>query len=76
MMSGNFNGWQDARSQKMFTGTPSQLLDAPRPLFVDGAKKKEEKSAARNVGRPKPVIPAGAKPLGRPSGKVYGLGLH
>lgn len=76
MMSGNFNGWQDTRSQKMFTGTPSQLLDAPRPLFVDGAKKEEEESAARDVRRPKPVIPAGAKPPGRPNGKVYGLGLH
>ena len=76
MMSGNLNVWQDVRSQKMFTGTPSQLLDAARPLFVDGAKKKEEDSAARDVRRPKPVIPADAKPIGRSSGKIYGLGLH
>ncbi|KAH6363962.1 hypothetical protein HBI34_166650 [Parastagonospora nodorum] len=76
MMSGNFDGWPDARSQKVFTGTPSQLLNAPMPLFVDGTKKIEKDGAAGDVRRPKPVVLASVKPSDRPNGQVHGLGLR
>jgi hypothetical protein len=44
--SENGDSWRDTRSRLFFIGTPSQLLDAPRPLFVDGRKRKVKDDGA------------------------------
>jgi hypothetical protein len=56
------------KSQLTFTGTPSQLLVAPRPLFAPGNGMEKEKAI--------PARPRSAEPLGRLSGMGYGLGLR
>jgi hypothetical protein len=56
------------KAQLTFTGTPSQLMDAPKPLFA------QESGVER--GRVRPARPRSAEPLGRLSGMGYGLGLR
>ncbi|KAH7070096.1 hypothetical protein FB567DRAFT_220188 [Paraphoma chrysanthemicola] len=74
MTFGSVSGWLDksiiSRPQPVFTGTPSQLLDAPRPLFArDGGGRMA-------IIPPMPARPTSAEPLGRLSGMGYGLGMR
>ncbi|KAH8711925.1 hypothetical protein GQ44DRAFT_776469 [Phaeosphaeriaceae sp. PMI808] len=86
MTFGSVDGWLDrstiGRPQPTFMGTPSQLLDAPKPLFTkdqakgramaDGAAPWVEKG---RISPPRPMRPISAEPLGRLSGMGYGLGM-
>jgi hypothetical protein len=77
-------GWLDrntvVRPKTGFTGTESQMRDAPRPLFAGqkdgsggdglGVRWKE------NISLPRPVRPRSAAPLGQLSGMGFGLGMR
>jgi hypothetical protein len=74
MTFGSVSGWLDkstiSRPQPAFTGTPSQMLDAPRPLFA------RANEGNRAISPPRPLRPESAEPLGRLSGMAFGLGMR
>ncbi|KAH7069600.1 hypothetical protein BKA63DRAFT_85524 [Paraphoma chrysanthemicola] len=74
MTFGSVSGWLDksiiSRPQPAFTGTPSQLLDAPKPLFARNG------GGRMAISPPMPARPTSAEPLGRLSGMGYGLGMR
>lgn len=82
MTFGSVTGWLDksiiGRPQPAFTGTPSQMLDAPMPLFATEQSRADDRvpwMGNRGISPPRPVRPLGAEPLGRLSGMGYGLGM-
>ncbi|KAF2825134.1 hypothetical protein CC86DRAFT_407367 [Ophiobolus disseminans] len=83
----SITGWLDkstiGRPQPAFVGTPSQLLDAPQPLFARNQERVDDKAPwtgsegrSRDISPPRPVRPLDAEPLGRLSGMGYGLGMR
>ena len=82
MTFGSVTGWLDkstiGRPQPAFMGTPSQLLDAPRPLFAGRVDADDSapwsRGRSRGVSPPRPA--RGAEPLGRLSGMGFGLGMR
>lgn len=81
MTFGSVGGWLDKTTigkpipVPAFTGTPSQLLDAPKPLFAKPANASDENWIEKPIiSPPRPARPGSAEPLGRLSGMGYGLG--
>lgn len=81
MTFGSVSGWLDKAAigrppAPAFTGTPSQLLDAPKPLFAKEQKGSTEASWRGDISPPRPARPGSAEPLGRLSGMGFGLGMR
>lgn len=81
MTFGSVSGWLDKAAigrppPPVFTGTPSQLLDAPKPLFAKEQQVNTEASWKGDISPPRPARPGSAEPLGRLSGMGYGLGMR
>lgn len=79
MTFGTVSGWLEKNNvgkpqPAVFMGTPSQLLDAPRPLFLK--EKKSNEGVRGDISPPRPLRPGSAEPLGRLSGMGFGLGMR
>jgi hypothetical protein len=91
MTFGSVGMWLDQnnpveRPQTVFTGTPSQMVDAPRPLFARREQVSKDDHGdgddvlvvgwKGDISAPRPVRPQSADPLGRLSGMGFGLGMR
>jgi hypothetical protein len=69
------DGWRDTYSQTLFTGTPSQLLDAPRPLFLNG-EKMNGGDPTNVIGQLESMESFATHPSENRGGMGHGLGLR